>query len=48
VLPAQIVVSPSLEIALIVLVAICLLALTMMIRVVLRPSMSQRLRLNED
>lgn len=44
----QIVIPASLWIAFGVLVAICMLALGMMVRVVSRPSMSQTLRLNED
>ena len=47
-LPPRIVVPFSLVFAFIVLVAICLFALVMMARVVLHPSMSQVLRLDED
>ncbi|HEY6406269.1 MAG TPA: FtsX-like permease family protein, partial [Ktedonobacteraceae bacterium] len=46
--PIQIVIPPSLMIALAVLVVICVVALGMMIRVVSRPWISQTLRLNED
>jgi hypothetical protein len=44
----QIVIPPSLVMALAVLVIICVVALGMMIRVVTQPSMSQTLRLNQD
>ncbi len=44
----HIVVPASLDIIFVLLVLICLIALGMMARVVLRPSMSQTLRLNED
>ncbi len=46
--PIQIVIPPSLVMALAVLVIICVVALGMMIRVVTQPSMSQTLRLNQD
>src|SRR6266704_1230003 len=46
--PIQIIIPSSLGLALAVLIAICLLALGMMIRVVSQPSISQTLRLNED
>ena len=46
--PIQIVVPTSLGIALVLLVAICIIALAMMVRVVSRTSISQALRLNED
>ena len=48
IIPPQIVVSPALVIVLLVLIAILIVALTLMIRSVLRPSMSQILRLDED
>ncbi|MGH2479002.1 MAG: FtsX-like permease family protein, partial [Ktedonobacteraceae bacterium] len=47
-LPTQIVVPASLAVALLVLVAICALALDLIGRVVLRPAMGQALRINED
>jgi hypothetical protein len=46
--PIQIVVPPSLSIALAVFLCICIISLGLMVRVVSRPSMSQILRLNED
>jgi len=48
VLPAQPVIPLSLGIILLTLIAICIIALGMMIRTISRPSMSQVLRLNED
>ncbi len=48
VLPAQPVIPLSLGIILAALIAICIIALGMMIRSISRPSMSQVLRLNED
>jgi ABC-type antimicrobial peptide transport system permease subunit len=48
IIPAQIVIPLSLDIVFIVLVIVCITALGMMTRVVLSPSMSQTLRLNED
>ncbi len=48
VIPTQIVFSSSLVIALLVLVVICVVVLSMMVRVVSKPSLSQMLRLNED
>jgi ABC-type antimicrobial peptide transport system permease subunit len=48
IIPPQIVVPPALGVALLVLVVICIVVLTLMIRIVLRPSMSQALRLDED
>jgi ABC-type antimicrobial peptide transport system permease subunit len=48
VLPAQIVLPLSLVLAFVALVVVCILALGTMAVVVLRPSMSQTLRLNED
>ena len=48
VLPAQPVIPLSLGIILAALIAICIIALGMMIRTISRPSMSQVLRLNED
>ncbi len=48
ILPVQIVVPPSLIIALVVLVVICIVTLGMMVRVVTQPALSQALRLNED
>jgi putative ABC transport system permease protein len=46
--PIQIVIPPALGIALAVLVALCIVALVMMTAIVLRSSMSQTLRINED
>jgi len=46
--PIQVIIPSSLGVALGLLIAICLLALGMMIRVVSQPSISQTLRLNED
>lgn len=46
--PTQIVLPPTLGLVLGVLIAICILALTMMVRIVSQPSISQTLRLNED
>ncbi len=48
IIPPQIVVPPAVGIVLLVLIAISIVALTLMIRSVLRPSMSQILRLEED
>lgn len=48
VLPTTVVVPISLAAVFITLVLICVIALALMARVVLRPSMSQALRLNED
>jgi putative ABC transport system permease protein len=48
VLPAQIVLPLSLVLAFVALVIVCIFALGTMAAVVLRPSMSQTLRLNED
>ena len=48
ILPVQIVVPLSLIVALVVLVGICLVTLSMMVRVVTQPELSQALRLNED
>ncbi len=48
VFPTRIVVPPTLPLALVVLVAIYGMALLMMVRIVLRPSLGQTLRLNED
>ncbi|MDQ6659705.1 MAG: ABC transporter permease, partial [Chloroflexota bacterium] len=48
IIPAQLVVPPSLELALIGLVVICLLTFSMMTHIALQPSMNQTLRLNED
>ena len=48
IIPAQIVIPLSLDIVFIVLVIVCIVALGMITRVVLSPSMSQTLRLNED
>jgi Tfp pilus assembly protein PilX len=44
----QIVIPPSLVIALVVLIVICVVTLGMMVRVVTKPELSQALRLNED
>jgi len=46
--PTRIAISLSLGIALAILVSICVIALGIMIRVVIRPSLSQTLRLNQD
>lgn len=46
--PVQIVIPPSVGIALGVLIVICIIALGMMVRIVSRPSISQTIRLNED
>jgi hypothetical protein len=46
--PTQIVLPSSLLLVLLALVAIYGVALTMMVRIVSRPSLSQTLRLNED
>lgn len=48
VLPAQIVIPPSLLIAFALLIILCMIALSMMARIVSKPSISQTLRLNED
>ncbi len=48
IIPAQIVIPPTLFVAFLLLVALCVLALGMMIRIVVRPALSQTLRLNED
>jgi len=48
VLPVQIVLPASLFIAFILLVLLCIAALSMIARIVSRPSISQALRLNED
>ena len=47
-IPAQIILPLSLGLAFLALVAICVLALGTMAGVVLRPSVSQTLRLNAD
>lgn len=47
-LPTQVVLPPTLPLALLILAAIYIVALTMMVRVVSQPSLSQTLRLNED
>ena len=47
-IPSQIVVPLSLGVALGVLIVICVVALSMMVQVALRPTMGQALRLNED
>jgi len=46
--PIRVVIPPTLWIVFAIIVAICLVALLMMVRVVARPSVSQTLRLNED
>jgi ABC-type antimicrobial peptide transport system permease subunit len=46
--PIQVVIPPALWIALGVLIALCIVALSMMVRIVSRPSIAQVLRLNED
>ena len=48
IIPIQIVVPPLLALAFIMLIAVCILALIMMTRTALQPSISQQLRLNED
>ncbi len=48
IIPAHVVVPISLDVVFIVLVIVCVVALGMMARVVLSPSMSQTLRLSED
>ena len=48
IIPPQIVVPPAVGIVLLVMVAIAIVALTLMIRSVLRPTISQVLRLEED
>jgi len=48
IIPTQIVTPPSLWLVLIALVAIFVLVLTTMASVLLRPSLGQTLRLNED
>lgn len=47
-LPAQIVLPPSLGIALIIFIGICVVALSLMVRIVSRPPVGQALRVNED
>ena len=46
--PGQIVVPPTLSMALALFAGICIIAITIMVRTVLRPSLGQALRLNED
>jgi hypothetical protein len=46
--PIQIIVPALLVIGLVLLVVICIIALTMMVRIVSKPSMAMTLRLNED
>ena len=46
--PIQIIIPGSLGLALVALIVICIITLTMMVRIVSRPSISQTLRLNED
>ncbi len=48
ILPVQLIVPPSLIIALVILIVICIVTLGMMVRVVTQPALSQALRLNED
>jgi len=48
ILPVQIIVPPSLIIALVILIVICVVTLGMMVRLVTQPALSQALRLNED
>jgi len=48
VLPAQIVLPPSLGFALIIFIGICIVALSLMVRIVSRPPVGQALRVNED
>ena len=47
-LPAQIVLPPSLDIALVIFIGICIAALSLMVRIVSRPPVGQALRVNED
>jgi ABC-type antimicrobial peptide transport system permease subunit len=47
-LPVQIVLPPSLGIALIIFICICVVALSLMVRIVSRPPVGQALRVNED
>lgn len=46
--PIQIVIPPALWLVLAALVALCVIALAMMVRIISRPSIAQVLRLNED
>ena len=46
--PIQIIVPPTVGIALALLIVICVIALGMMVRIVSQPSISQTIRLNED
>lgn len=46
--PGQIVVPPTLSMALALFAGICIIAIVIMVRTVLRPSLGQALRLNED
>jgi ABC-type antimicrobial peptide transport system permease subunit len=48
IIPVQIIVPDSLKLILLALVALCILALSLMVRTVLRPAMSQELRLSVD
>ncbi len=48
VLPAQIILPPSLGVALVIFIGICIVALGLMVSIVSRPSMGQALRINED
>ncbi|HCI80086.1 MAG TPA: hypothetical protein DHW02_10400 [Ktedonobacter sp.] len=47
-IPVQMIVPLSLVLALLVLVVLCIVALSMMVRVVTSPLLAQALRLNED
>ncbi|HCI80091.1 MAG TPA: hypothetical protein DHW02_10425, partial [Ktedonobacter sp.] len=47
-LPVRLALPPSLIIALLILISICMIALVMMVRIVTRPELGQMLRLNED
>lgn len=48
IIPVQIIVPDSLKLILLALVALCILALSLMVRTVLRPAISQELRLSVD
>lgn len=46
--PVQIIIPPSLAIALAALIGVCVLAIALLVRIVSRPSLGQALRLSED
>jgi hypothetical protein len=48
IIPVQIIVPDSLKLILLALVALCVLALSLMVRTALRPALSQELRLSVD